>query len=95
MPNFGLIGKNISYSFSKKHFTAKFESEELDYTYENFDIDDISQFPSVLKKHPELLGLNVTTPYKESIISYLDELDTVAKEIGAVNTIKIETSGIL
>ncbi|MEO6348487.1 MAG: shikimate dehydrogenase, partial [Aquaticitalea sp.] len=80
---------------SKKHFTAKFESEELDYAYENFDIDDISQFPSILKKNPELLGLNVTIPYKESIISYLDELDAVAKEIGAVNTIKIDSSGIL
>lgn len=95
MPNFGLIGKNISYSFSKTHFTAKFENDELDYTYENFDIDDISQFPSIIKNNPELLGLNVTIPYKESIIPYLDELSDVAKEIGAVNTIKINSSGKL
>lgn len=95
MPNFGLIGKNISYSFSKKHFTKKFENDDLDYTYDNFDIDAISQFPSVLKNNPQLLGLNVTIPYKESIIPYLDELSDIAKDIGAVNTIKIESSGKL
>jgi len=95
VPNFGLIGKNISYSFSKTHFTAKFENDDLDYSYENFDIDDISQFPYILKNNPELLGLNITIPYKESIIPYLDELNEIAKEIGAVNTIKIESSGKL
>lgn len=95
MPNFGLIGKNISYSFSKNHFTAKFENDELDYAYENFDIQDISEFPSIIKNHSELFGLNVTIPYKESIIPYLDELNDTAEEIGAVNTIKIDTSGKL
>lgn len=95
MPSFGLIGKDIAYSFSKTHFTAKFENEELEYSYENFDISDISKFPEIIKTHPELLGLNVTIPYKESIIPYLDELDNVASEIGAVNTIKIESSGKL
>lgn len=95
MPNFGLIGKNISYSFSKTHFTEKFERDGLDYSYENFDLMDISQFPNLIKTHPELLGLNVTIPYKESIIPYLDELNEVAREIGAVNTIKIESSGKL
>ena len=95
MPNFGLIGKDISYSFSKTHFTAKFENEELDYLYENFDVDDISQFPSIVKNNPSILGLNVTIPYKESIISYLDDLNDIAREIGAVNTIKIDASGKL
>jgi len=95
VPNFGLIGKNISYSFSKNHFTTKFENEGLDYSYENFDIDDISKFPSIIKNNPELLGLNVTIPYKESIIPYLDELDIDSQEIGAVNTIKVEPSGKL
>jgi shikimate dehydrogenase len=95
VPNFGLIGKDISYSFSKTHFAAKFENDELDCSYENFDIDDISQFPAIIKNHPELAGLNVTIPYKESIIPYLDELHETAKEIGAVNTIKIESSGKL
>lgn len=95
MPDFGLIGKNISYSFSKTHFTQKFDNEALDYQYENFDISDISQFPSILKNNPNILGLNVTIPYKESIIPYLDELNDVAQDIGAVNTIKIEPSGKL
>ncbi len=95
MPNFGLIGKNISYSFSKTHFTTKFETEGIDYSYENFDIDDISQFPSILKRNPDLLGLNVTIPYKQAIIPYLDELTSTALEIGAVNTIKITRSGKL
>ncbi len=95
MPNFGLIGRNISYSFSKNHFTEKFEKEEISYTYENFDLEHISEFSSLIKTHPELLGLNVTIPYKESIIPYLDELNDVAREIGAVNTIKIEPSGKL
>ena len=95
MSNFGLIGKNISYSFSKTYFSGKFENDGLDYSYENFDISDISEFPKLLQKFPELLGFNVTIPYKESIIPYLDELDAVAKEIGAVNTIKIESSGRL
>ncbi len=95
MPNFGLIGKNISYSFSKTHFTEKFETEGITYTYENFDIDAISQFPSILKNNPDLLGLNVTIPYKQDIIPYLDELNPTALEIGAVNTIKITKSGKL
>lgn len=95
MPDFGLIGKNISYSFSKTHFTTKFENDEIHYSYENFDIADISQFPSIIKNNPDILGLNVTIPYKESIIPYLDELNDVAKEIGAVNTIKIDASGKL
>lgn len=93
MPDFGLIGKNISYSFSKSHFTAKFENEGLDYSYENFDIDAISQFPFILQNNPKLLGLNVTIPYKQAIIPYLDELSDIAREIGAVNTIKREASG--
>lgn len=95
MANFGLIGRNISYSFSKSHFTTKFENEDIDYCYENFDIEAISQFPTILKNNPDLLGLNVTIPYKESIIPYLDELDHMAQKIGAVNTIKIDSSGRL
>lgn len=95
MSDFGLIGKNISYSFSKAHFTKKFEQEGLLHSYDNYDIDDISQFPSIIKNNPNLLGLNVTIPYKESIMPYLDELDDTAAEINAVNTIKIDSSGKL
>lgn len=93
MSKFGLVGKNIAYSFSKAHFTAKFEREKLPYSYENFDIENISKFPEILKKHQDIIGLNVTIPYKEQIIPYLDGLHKTALEIGAVNTIKFYASG--
>ena len=95
MPKLGLIGKDISYSFSKAYFTTKFENEELPFFYENFDIKDISQFKNVLKNNPDLLGLNVTIPYKEQIIPYLDSLSKRAEKIGAVNTIKIASDKTL
>lgn len=87
---FGLVGKNISYSFSKAYFTDKFEKENRPDSYDNFDIDQISEFPQILKKENALRGLNVTIPYKEQVIPYLDELDKIAAEIGAVNTIKFK-----
>ena len=93
MTKYGLIGKNISYSFSRGFFAAKFEREGTRATYENFDLDSIIQFPVILEQNPELRGLNVTIPYKQSIMPFLDELDPEASEIGAVNTIKIEPSG--
>lgn len=91
MKLFGLIGHPLSHSFSKKYFTEKFEKENIeDCKYELFDIDNIEKLTSVLNKNPDLKGLNVTIPYKESVIPYLTELSPEAKEIGAVNTIKIE-----
>lgn len=84
---FGLIGKNIDYSFSKKYFSEKFKKENLDCTYSNFDIENISQIESILQKN-WISGYNVTIPYKQDIIKFLDEIDEVAKAIGAVNTIK-------
>ncbi|MGM5469924.1 shikimate dehydrogenase family protein [Flavobacteriaceae bacterium LMO-SS05] len=95
MPKLGLLGKNISYSFSKAHFTKKFADEGLPFTYENFDIEAVSEFPSILKNNPDLVGLNVTIPYKEQIIPYLDSVDKQAKLIGAVNTITFSSSGEL
>lgn len=93
---FGLIGKNISYSFSKKYFTDKFEEEELSgYSYENFDLQSITQFPKMIRENPDLKGLNVTIPYKEKIIPLLDKLSKKAKIIGAVNCIKISKKGKL
>ncbi len=93
---FGLVGKNINYSFSKAHFTKKFEELNLlDYSYENIDFQDISELPNFLKKNPNLKGLNVTIPYKETIIPYLDKLSKIAAEIGAVNTIRITKNGKL
>ena len=89
MFKFGLIGKNIDYSFSKKYFSEKFESENLPHSYENFDISSIDFFKEIISETTDLKGLNVTIPYKEKIIQYLDFLDETAEKIGAVNTIKI------
>ncbi|MBT0608504.1 shikimate dehydrogenase family protein [Aequorivita echinoideorum] len=89
MSKFGLIGKNISYSFSKKYFSEKFQKEKLPHSYENFDIAQIDYFPQILSENTNIKGLNVTIPYKEKIIQYLDGVDEIAKKIGAVNTIKI------
>ncbi len=88
---FGLIGKNISYSFSRNYFSEKFQKLGLhQYKYFNFDIPEIEEFPFILyHKHHEFKGLNVTIPYKESVMKYLDEIDNDAQKIGAVNTIKI------
>lgn len=88
---FGIVGKNIAYSFSKKYFTEKFQKLNLsNCQYINFDIPEIEEFPFLLyHKKDEFKGLNVTIPYKESVIKYLDEIDVIAKKIGAVNTIKI------
>ncbi len=86
---FGIVGKNISYSFSQKYFTEKFKKLFLNqYSYEVFDIDDISKISEILKIE-NLKGFNVTIPYKEAILPYLDELSEEAKEIKAVNTVKI------
>ena len=88
---FGLLGKNISYSFSRNYFSEKFIELGLnDYKYYNFDIPEIEEFPFLLyHREDEFKGMNVTIPYKESVIKYLDEVDTEAQKIGAVNTIKV------
>ncbi|SDS30048.1 shikimate dehydrogenase [Formosa sp. Hel1_31_208] len=93
MNRLGLVGKNISYSFSKSYFKKKFEDLELPFSYENFDIENISQFPKLIENNSDVIGFNVTIPYKESIIPYLDVLDKKAKRIGAVNTITIAKNG--
>jgi len=95
MKTFGLIGRNISYSFSKAYFSQKFKAENIEAEYLNFDLQSIDQIHNILKETPQLSGLNVTIPYKEEIIPFLSKLDSVAKEILAVNTIKIETDGSL
>jgi shikimate dehydrogenase len=89
MGKYGLVGKNISYSFSKGHFARKFARLGLEgYSYDNFDLQQIGDLPDILKQHPDLKGLNVTIPYKEAVIPYLDEIDPEAAAIGAVNTIQ-------
>jgi len=93
---FGLIGRNISYSFSKTYFNNKFIALNLpDYSYENFDLPGLEEFHSLIKKNNTLRGLNVTIPYKEEIIPYLDSLDKNARRIGAVNTIKFTKDGLI
>jgi shikimate dehydrogenase len=93
---FGLLGRNINYSFSKGYFTEKFENKNFEgCTYENFDIPEITSFPEIIKNNPDLKGLNVTIPYKEVVIPYLDKLSKKAALIGAVNTIKITKKGKL
>ena len=92
---YGLIGKNISYSFSKKYFTQKFKKIKLtNCEYNNFDISSLDEF-DILKKDSLIRGLNVTIPYKEKIIPRLDSLDLEAEKIGAVNTIKIDSNNKL
>jgi shikimate dehydrogenase len=87
---FGLLGKNISYSFSKKYFTDKFETDNLDCEYLNFDLPNIESLPEILDQNIQFLrGFNVTVPYKTAVFKYLDEVDSIAEEIGAVNTVKI------
>ncbi|KMQ58631.1 shikimate dehydrogenase [Chryseobacterium angstadtii] len=85
----GLIGKNISYSFSKKFFEDKFQKLMLkDFTYDIFDLNEINEVENLLAD-PQLLGFNVTIPYKEKIIDYLDNLSDEAEKIGAVNCVLI------
>ena len=93
---YGLLGKNIDYSFSRTYFFKKFSDEIYkDCTYENFDIQSIDDFLNVVKQNPNLKGLNVTIPYKETIIPFLDKLSNKASKIGAVNVIKFTKKGKL
>ena len=90
MTLFGLVGKNIGYSFSKNYFTEKFQNLGLkEYFYQNFDLETIDTLPEIIAKNPDLQGFNVTIPYKEKIIQYLDAIDDEAQKIGAVNVVKI------
>src|SRR5690606_34266731 len=88
---FGLIGATVSHSFSKSYFDEKFFREGLrDYRYELFELATIKELEDLLKGTKDLAGLNVTIPYKEQLIKYLDEVDGFAKKIGAVNVIRIK-----
>lgn len=87
---FGLIGYPLGHSFSQKYFSEKFEREHItDARYELFPIPTIEEITKVLERHPELVGLNVTIPYKQVVIPYLDQLDETAQAVGAVNCIRI------
>jgi shikimate dehydrogenase len=88
MEQYGLIGFPLKHSFSRSYFNDKFAAENIDAEYINFEIPSIEEFKDIIKGYPNLKGLNVTIPYKEQVIPYLDELSDNAKLIGAVNVIK-------
>ena len=92
MDKYGLIGFPLKHSFSMSYFNEKFDAERIDAQYINFEIPNIEYFQEVIEENPELKGLNVTIPYKEKVIKYLNELDKDAATIGAVNVIKITHS---
>jgi shikimate dehydrogenase len=93
MKQYGLIGYPLSHSFSRRFFTEYFEKESIAAEYLNFEISDIKLLTNVINENPQLIGFNVTIPYKEVIIPYLDSCDVKAAAIKAVNTVKIDRSG--
>lgn len=97
MRQFGLIGRTLKHSFSKKYFAEKFTKEGIEnHQYDLFELTTISEFPALIEKYDnDLVGLNVTIPYKKEVMAYLDELDENAAVIGAVNTIKVTSEGKL
>lgn len=93
---YGLIGFPLGHSFSKKYFTEKFERENLDdCAYENFPLVHIEELASLLKNTPSLLGFNITIPYKEKILAYLDSCTDTVQKIGACNCVKIDSGKLV
>ena len=86
---YGLIGYPLGHSFSQGYFNNKFASEGIDAEYLNFEIPSITDLAEIIATHPALRGLNVTIPYKQAVIPYLDEIDPTARKIGAVNVIRV------
>ena len=96
MKVYGLIGKTLGHSFSQRYFSQKFKEENIqDHDYRLFELPTIQDFAQLPPSDPDLRGFNVTIPYKEEIIPYLDNLDSIAQRIQAVNVIKIEADGKL
>jgi len=94
MRKYGLIGYPLGHSFSKSYFSEKFQNEKIvGCSYDNFPLIDLGMLPELLNEMSDLCGLNVTIPYKSEIFRYLDIIDPEAREIGAVNVIKIRRSG--
>ncbi|MCU0459234.1 MAG: shikimate dehydrogenase [Bacteroidales bacterium] len=87
---FGIIGYPLGHSFSQKLFTEKFEREKLpDHAYRKFELPEIEKLPVLIENEPGLCGFNVTIPWKVKVMDFLDEVDPVAAEIGAVNTVRV------
>ena len=93
MKTYGLVGYPLGHSFSQDYFTKKFTAENIDAQYLNFQIEDIALFPEKVLSAPGLSGLNVTIPYKQKVMAYLDEIDDTAQKVGAVNVVKIIRDG--
>lgn len=95
MKKIGIIGFPLKHSFSQRYFTDKFKREGIDdFSYSQYEIDNISELSNVLKDS-EIVGFNVTIPYKEQIIPFLSQIDSVASEIGAVNCVKCESGHLI
>lgn len=95
MTKYGLIGKKLDHSFSKSFFEKKFEQENINAIYDNYELNHIKDIRSLVRKNKKLKGLNVTSPYKEEVIPFLDELDDNAKKIEAVNVIQIKEGKLI
>lgn len=93
MDKYGLIGYPLGHSFSISYFNQKFKDEDIDAVYENFEIPSIDLLPEVLDSNPELRGLNITIPYKQKVMEFLDNISPEARAIGAVNVIKVIHEG--
>ena len=89
MEKYGLIGYPLGHSFSINYFNQKFKDENIDAVYENYEIKSIDKLPEILDSNPNIKGLNVTIPYKQKVISYLDTISPEAIAIGAVNVIRV------
>lgn len=90
MKKYGLIGFPLTHSFSKKYFTKKFETEQIkDNVYELFEIDSLNNFPEFIQANPDLCGLNVTIPHKIGAVFYMDWMDEEAKQVAAINCIRV------
>lgn len=90
---YGLIGFPLGHSFSQQYFNNKFQSEGINAGYRNFELPDVGDLMELIAENPDLSGLNVTIPYKEAVIPYMDAMDPVAREVGAVNVIKFTPKG--
>ena len=93
MDKYGLIGYPLGHSFSISYFNQKFTDEGINARYENFEIQSIDMLTEILDRNPNLRGLNVTIPYKEKVIEFLDSISPEARAIGAVNVIRVTHQG--
>lgn len=93
MDKYGLIGYPLGHSFSRSFFNDKFKAEKIDAEYLNFEIPSINQFTDIIDANSQLRGLNVTIPYKQQVMDYLDEVSPEARAIGAVNVVRVEHNG--